>query len=88
MRKSGTVVLVGLTSGETPLDLANDIIYKEAAVYGVTGRLMYETWDECLEMLRSGFDLRPLMSGPYALKDFENAFEAVKTAVGRVVMIP
>lgn len=88
VRKSGTVVLVGLTSGETPLDLANDIIYKEAAVYGVTGRLMYETWDECLEMLRSGFDLRPLMSGPYALKDFEKAFEAVKTAVGRVVMIP
>ena len=49
---------------------------------------MYQTWDECNEMLESGFDLRPLMSGPYALKDFEKAFEAVKTATGRVVMIP
>ncbi|MGL4790408.1 MAG: zinc-binding dehydrogenase, partial [Anaerotignaceae bacterium] len=86
VRKSGTVVLVGLTSGLTSLDLANDIIYKEATVYGVTGRLMYETWDECLEMLKSGFDLAPLMSGPFALKDFEKAFEEVKTATGRVVM--
>ncbi|MPM77583.1 L-threonine 3-dehydrogenase [bioreactor metagenome] len=82
------MVLVGLTSGETSLDLANDIIYKEATVYGVTGRLMYQTWDECMEMLNAGFDLKPLMSGPYALKDFEQAFEAVKTATGRVVMIP
>lgn len=88
VRKSGTIVLVGLTSGETSLDLANDIIYKEATVYGVTGRLMYQTWYECLEMLKSGFDLKPLMSGIYALKDFESAFEATKTATGRVVMIP
>ncbi|MEA5083663.1 MAG: alcohol dehydrogenase catalytic domain-containing protein [Lachnospiraceae bacterium] len=88
VKKSGTMVLVGLTSGETSLDLANDIIYKEATVYGVTGRLMYQTWDECMEMLNAGFDLKPLMSGPYALKDFEQAFEAVKTATGRVVMIP
>ncbi|MGL4791628.1 MAG: zinc-binding dehydrogenase [Anaerotignaceae bacterium] len=86
VRKAGTVVLVGLTSGMTSIDLSNDIIYKELTIYGVTGRLMYETWDECLDMLKSGFDLAPLMSGPYPLKDFEKAFAAVKTSTGRVVM--
>lgn len=88
VRKGGTMVLVGLTSGDTPLDLTSDIIYREATVYGVTGRLMYQTWEECNEMLENGFDLAPLMSGPFALKDFEKAFEAVQTSTGRVVMIP
>ena len=80
------MVLVGLTSGDTALDLTNDIIYREATVYGVTGRLMYQTWDECNEMLEDGFDLAPLMSGPYELKEFKTAFEAAKTSIGRVVM--
>ena len=35
------VRLVGLSNGETSLDLSEDIIYKEATVIGVTGREMY-----------------------------------------------
>ena len=44
LRRGGDMVLVGLYSGSVEWDLVNNVIYKEANVFGVTGRIMWDSW--------------------------------------------
>ena len=69
---------------------ANLIIYKEITLVGVTGRRMYETWEECAEILESGkFNLDVAIGREYAMKDFDQAFQDIKAgAVGKMLLIP
>jgi len=63
LRRGGDIVLVGLYSGPVELDLVNNIIYKEANVYGVTGRIMWDTWWTAQSMLLSGkMDVNPVIT--------------------------
>lgn len=86
----GRIVLVGLPNNPIELDLTSDIIYKEATVIGSTGRLMYKTWEQCIALIESGkFHMEPVISGKYALRDFEQAFAAIRAGKpGKMIMIP
>ena len=88
--KGGKVVSVGLPNGEIPINLTEDIIYREVVYTGVSGRLMFETWDDCLEILQTpGFSLKPAMGGTYKFEDFEKAFEAIKNGEpGKMILVP
>ena len=90
LRKNGTFVVVGLPSKEITLDWTEDIIYKEATVYGVTGRLMYETWDECIRILNSpDFKLDRIVGGIYPMKDYKKAFKDIESGIpGKLILIP
>lgn len=90
LRKGGRFTLVGLPDGAVSLDLTDAIIYKEATVLGVTGRLMYKTWWQCNDLLKSGkIDIEPVIGGVYPLKDYEQAFEALQNgAPGKMLLIP
>ena len=90
MRLGGRFTFVGLPNDAVALDLSEDIIYKEAKVNGVTGRLMYETWWQCSELLKLGkVDIKPVIGGIYPLEDYEKAFEALKKgAPGKMILIP
>lgn len=86
----GRVVLVGLPNDPIELDLTSEIIYKEATVIGSTGRLMYKTWEQCISLINSGkFNIAPVVSGTYALRDFAQAFDAIKAGKpGKMLLIP
>jgi threonine 3-dehydrogenase len=90
LRKGGRFTMVGLPDGAVALDLTDAIIYKELTVLGVTGRLMYETWWQCNDLLKSGkIDIKPVIGGVYPLKDYELAFDALqKGAPGKMLLIP
>jgi threonine 3-dehydrogenase len=90
LRKGGRFVMVGLLGGDITFNFNDNIIYKEATVIGVTGRLMYETWEECEKILATpGFDITPCIGGTYPLKDFEDAFEAIKSGKpGKMLLVP
>lgn len=90
LRKGGRFTLVGLPNEPVALNLTDAIIYKEATVLGVTGRLMYKTWWQCTELLKSGkLDLKPVIGGIYKLADYEQAFDAIKNgATGKMLLIP
>lgn len=90
LRLGGRFTFVGLPNDAVALDLSEDIIYKEAKVNGVTGRLMYETWWQCSELLKLGkVDIKPVIGGIYPLEDYEKAFEALKKgAPGKMILIP
>lgn len=90
VRKGGMLVLVGLPDGEIPINLSEDLIYKEITVTGVAGRLMYETWEDCIRILQDPrFTLEPVIGGRYKLADFEEAFAAIRGgAAGKMLLIP
>ncbi|HHV83337.1 MAG TPA: L-threonine 3-dehydrogenase [Tepidanaerobacter syntrophicus] len=90
LQKGGRFTMVGLPNDPVALDLSESIIYKEAHVNGSTGRLMYKTWWQCSELLKSGkLDIKPVIGGVYPLEDFEKAFEALKNgAPGKMILIP
>lgn len=90
LKKGGRFVMVGLPNGETPLDLSEDIIYKEATIIGVTGREMYKTWEQCEAILKSPlYNVEATIGGVYKLSDYQKAFDAIFAgAAGRMILIP
>lgn len=90
LRKGGIFVSVGLPDGEIPLNLTEDIIYREITYTGISGRLMYETWEDCLQLLqRPGFSLTPVLGGTYPLEHFGQAIEAIRRGEpGKMLIVP
>jgi threonine 3-dehydrogenase len=87
LRRGGDLIFVGLFSGPVELDLTNDIIYKEANVYGITGRIMWDTWWSAQRMLLSGkLNLEPVITHEYALKEYDTAFQLAESGkAGKIV---
>ena len=90
LKKGGVFVMVGLPETDLILPATDSIIYKEATVIGVTGRRMYETWDQCETVLSSPrYNIQRTIGGIYPLKDFEKAFDAIRSGVpGKMILIP
>ncbi|MED1204196.1 alcohol dehydrogenase catalytic domain-containing protein [Heyndrickxia acidicola] len=90
LKKGGTVILCGLFSNEVSLNLSADIVFKEAAVYGIHGRRMWDTWSLTEDLLTQGkLDIRPALTHQLPLKDFSQAFEIAHSGQGvKVLLIP
>ena len=90
LRKAGIFVSVGLPNGKVALDLTEDIIYREIVYTGVSGRRMFETWEDCMQILRTpGFSLEPVIGGVYKLEAFEDALTAIRSGVpGKMILVP
>ena len=90
LAKGGRVSLVGLPSEPISLEMTSAIIYREAIVYGSTGRMMWETWYQVDALLRDGrFDPLPGITHRFALKDYDQALQlTVSGAAGKVILTP
>lgn len=90
LRKGGRISLVGLPSSPIELDLVEDIIYKEAKVLGVTGRVMWDTWWEMTKLLDSGkLDPTAVITHRFPLSDFEKAIELAKSGqAAKILLLP
>jgi threonine 3-dehydrogenase len=53
LRKAGTFVVVGLPSKPIQLEIPTNVMYKEAKILGITGREMYDTWFQVIELIQS-----------------------------------
>ncbi|MDO5111146.1 MAG: alcohol dehydrogenase catalytic domain-containing protein [Clostridia bacterium] len=82
LKKGGRFTFVGLPNKKLSLDLTSAVIYKEARMNGVTGRLMYKTWYQCMDILRQGtFTLDDVIGGIYGLEDYEKAFQDIRSGI-------
>ena len=90
LRKAGIFVSVGLPDGEIPVNLTEDIIYREIVYTGVSGRRMFETWEDCMEILKTpGFSLDPVIGDVYNLERYEDALRAIEGgAPGKMILVP
>lgn len=82
--------MLGIPSRPIELDLANDVVFKGATVYGVTGRRVWETWYQTRALLGSGaVDVGPIITHRLPLEEFEKGMELMRTGqCGKVVLLP
>jgi threonine 3-dehydrogenase len=72
LRKGGRMALVGLPGRPVELDLASEVIFKEARLVGIHGRRMFETWDRLEELLARGrLDVAPVLTHTLPLSRWE-----------------
>jgi len=89
LRKGGRVSLVGL-GGDVTLNPTADIIYGEAKVYGVTGRVMWETWYQMMDIIASGrFDPAEVITHRFPLEGYAEALGLAKSGqAGKILLLP
>ena len=91
LRKGGRISLFGLFPAPVQINLTNQIIFKGITMYGINGRIIFDTWERMHNLLKSGrLDISPVITHRLAFDNFEKGFELLmerpKKAV-KVVMI-
>src|SRR5207248_2324147 len=88
LRNGGRVSLLGLPSRTVELDLANDIIFKGATVFGISGRRIFDTWYRTRRILEDGLlDLMLVITHTLSFAQIHEAMEIMKTGdCGKIVM--
>lgn len=86
----GRVSILSLPVKPVEIDVTNDIVFKGITVQGITGRRMYETWQQVSGLLSSGqVDVKPMITHHMALEDFEKGFNLmIEGKCGKVVLHP
>ncbi|HHX64380.1 MAG TPA: L-threonine 3-dehydrogenase [Chloroflexi bacterium] len=90
LAKGGRVSLVGLPSRPITLEMTEAIIYREAVVYGSTGRLMWDTWYQVDGLLQQNkFDPLPVITHRFPLEEYAQALELTMSGeAGKVILAP
>ena len=87
-RNGGHVRLLGLPKGSVEVNLARDVIFKGLHVYGVIGRLMYETWIQMKDFLAAGLlDIDPVITHRLPLERFEEGIAALRSGEAAKVVL-
>lgn len=90
LARGGRMSLLGLPEGPVTLELADNVIFKEARLLGITGREMFRTWQQTQTLLSAGMvDVGPVITHRFPLERFEEAFEvAASGRSGKVILLP
>lgn len=90
VRAAGRLVCVGLPTKNVELDLTNDLIYREVQMTGVSGRKIWETWDDFSKVMTGPYyKLDKVMGNRFPLKDYEQALEQIHNGVpGKMLLYP
>ncbi len=58
-----------------------DMIRKKGlTVYGIYGRLIWDTWKQLNELFKKGLDISPIVTHEFKLEDYEKAFELMSSS--------
>ncbi|MDT9682654.1 L-threonine 3-dehydrogenase [Streptomyces sp. TRM76323] len=86
MTHGGRIAMLGLPAEEFPVDWSK-IVTSMITIKGIYGREMFETWYAMTVLLEGGLDLSPVITGKYAYKDFDAAFDEAATArSGKIIL--
>ncbi|WP_284380081.1 L-threonine 3-dehydrogenase [Amylibacter marinus] len=82
----GKIALLGIPPGQSPVNW-NRIVFKAITIKGVYGREMFETWYKMIAMLQNGLDVSKVITHRFAVDEFKQGFEAMKSGgSGKVVL--
>ena len=86
----GRMALLGLPPGPVSLDLTGQVIFKEARIFGVTGREIFSTWMQMSVYLATGMvDPTPVITHRFGLDGFEEAFDVLASGKsGKIILLP
>lgn len=88
--KNGRIVLMGLPTKSTEIETTSKITYKEANIFGTTGRLMYQTWERMSRIIANKrIDLTKVVTHRLQLTKADDGFRAIiEGSAGKVLLIP
>ncbi|WP_345238896.1 L-threonine 3-dehydrogenase [Pontibacillus salipaludis] len=86
----GRVSILSLPVQPVHIDITNDVVFKGIQVQGITGRKMFETWQQVSRLLQSKqVDVTPILTHHLPLEDFDKGFELMNNGqCGKVVLHP
>ncbi|MHB1006163.1 MAG: alcohol dehydrogenase catalytic domain-containing protein [Chloroflexota bacterium] len=92
LTKGGRFTAFGVPREPMTFDLANYVVFKGARVLGISGRLMWQTWNQMASLLNLGaLDPRPVITHRFPLDQYREAFALMRSSdrrVGKVVLLP
>lgn len=90
IRKGGRFSAFGISPGAVHIDLNNGVVFKGIRIYGINGRLMFETWVQMADMLRSHrLDISPVITHRMPFAECEKGFSLMMErpkCAGKVVL--
>ncbi len=92
VRRGGRVSLLGLglPTDKIPLNWDDEVILKGLTIYGIHGRLIWQTWQKVQELLESKkVDLNPIITARYPLEKITEAMELMsRQEVVKIALLP
>lgn len=89
LRKAGHFTAFGIPSEPFAFDYANNLVFKDLILKGISGRLMFKTWEQLSEMLNKKLvDPAPVITHKLPFSDWQKGFDIVTSKdreVGKVV---
>lgn len=88
-RAAGHVVNLGLPKGDeiTIEKFSKNFIFKGLTMHAVIGREMFRTWDQMLDLLKRGMDIRHFVTAEMALEDFGTGVERFGNGLEQKVVL-
>lgn len=86
MCHGGKIALLGILPPNTVIDWSL-VVFNGLNIKGIYGREMYETWYKVTSMLQTGLDITPVITHRYNYKDYEEAFQLMRSGeAGKVIL--
>ncbi|WP_182501236.1 L-threonine 3-dehydrogenase [Peribacillus huizhouensis] len=86
----GRLSILSLPSEPVEVNITEDIVFKGITVQGITGRLMFTTWQQVSNLLASGqVNIGSLITHHFPLNEFAKGFDLmIKGQCGKVILHP
>ncbi|MGH2344045.1 MAG: L-threonine 3-dehydrogenase, partial [Chloroflexota bacterium] len=78
MAHGGRIAMLGVPTADIAIDW-NVVVFNMLTIKGIYGREMYETLYKMGVMLECGLDIRPLITHRFSYRDYERAFEVMRS---------
>ena len=86
MAHGGRIAMLGIPTEEMSINW-REVIFNMLHIKGIYGREMYETWYKMTVLLQSGLDIMPVITHRLSYKDYEQAFQVMRSAnSGKVIL--
>jgi len=90
VKAGGGLSLLGIPSKDIDIDLANDVVFKGIQIYGVVGRLIFDTWHQVKELIDNDMlDLDKVITHVMKLSEVKEAMEIMRSGnSGKIILVP
>ncbi|MCR3907149.1 MAG: L-threonine 3-dehydrogenase [Tenericutes bacterium] len=90
VKAGGKMSMLGIVDSNIEIDLSNDVVFKGITMYGVVGRIMFDTWYQVTGLVQSGkLDLEKIVTHTFKLTEIEEGMKVMMSGnSGKVVLIP
>jgi threonine 3-dehydrogenase len=86
MSHGAKIAMLGIPTQDIAIDWTT-VVFNMLTIKGIYGREMYETWYKMSAMLECGLDIRPVITHRFSYRDYEQAFQVMKSGnAGKVIL--